>query len=104
MNALGGERSIAPPSCSNGRTRGFRGRFAIPPKRLQREVVRLNSKKPADAGTSNRLLKHASTAQRRGFFASTKRRLLQPSWLVPSPVSLGDAALRVLDQIGEAQP
>jgi hypothetical protein len=60
------------------------------------------SAKPADVSASNRLLKHASTAKRRCFLANTKRRLLQSFWLVPSPIVLGDAALRVLDRIGEA--
>lgn len=64
-----------------------------PPLRLQREVVRLNGKKPADADTSNRLLKYAATAKRRCFIANTNYRLLQGPRSGLSLISLGDAAL-----------
>jgi putative DNA primase/helicase len=43
-------------------------------------MVRLNGRKPVDAGASNRLLKYASTAKRRDFNASMNRGLVQSSY------------------------
>jgi hypothetical protein len=66
-------------------------------------VTFFKSEKPADVGASNRLRKHAHLGNPRRPLANTSRSFIQPLDDRDSFVSLGDAAMRVLQKLEARQ-